>query len=127
MYHLVSFLDMCNTSRLCTFRLLNFTLAARWKEHRQTGDEHALAQRRCIQNKYHPLFLRHSHVRERNNIMWSNSLIIQLSSLFLPQPPISDPKPAVSLSTSNSLFYLYFLHTHSSLLDRGMGEIIIMF
>lgn len=98
----MSFLDMCNTSRLCIFRLLNFGGNS---VSRQVMNMPLLGVD-VYRINITLYFLRHSHVRERDNIMWSNHLIIQLSSLFPPQPPIPDPKSAVSVSTSNSLFYL---------------------
>lgn len=67
-----------------------------------------------------------------DNVLWSNILIIPLTSLFPPLPPSADPEPAPSLSLPPLLSLIHSLlrflpHTPSSRLDRGTGEIIIMF
>lgn len=59
-----------------------------------------------------------------DNVLWSNILIIRLSSLFPPLPPFADPEPPPSLV---QCLLLLLSHSLSSLLDRGMAEIIIMF
>lgn len=119
--------EILYTGRLRPLDLWTRPLAAGRNRRQQTCDEHALAPSRCTQNKYYTLFWRHRRVGGGggDNALWSNILIIPLSSLSPPLHPFARPR-ACSLSHSLPLTPSPS-HTPPPLLDRGTGEIIIMF
>lgn len=107
----------------CDFSTADLNLRRGRNQRLQTRDEHALAPSRWRQNNYCALFWTQVRGGGGDNTLWSSIFIIPFSSLFPALPPFADLKLPLSLIHS----FPFFASAPSSLLDRGMAEIIIMF